>query len=489
MKILLVVNHLRDWPFDLPGIDIITARTYLNDPVYSDTASFKVFNLCNAFDYQSRGYYVSLLAEARSHQPLPDVKAIEDLHSGNLNSLLATSLGDMLASALAPIEASDFSLDIYFGRDAARQFEQLSAQLFNLLRTPLLHIEFACDNGRWQVTDVRKLCLPDIPPQHLPLVMHAAEDCIKGHQHRIREPAAKEPTLAILHDADCAGTPSNPRALQKFRDAAHAVGMRTEMITRADAERLPQFDGLFIRDTTNVNHYTYHMARQAALAGLVVLDDCDSILKCSNKVYLAELMHLKHISTPKTLMVHKDNIDQIIPKLGLPCVLKQPDGAFCLGVEKIKSEAELRRKILPLLEQSELVIAQEFLPTDFDWRVGVLDGRVLFVCKYYMVPGHWQVNQHDGSSRICEGRTEAISIGETPQQVVDIALEAANQIGNGFYGVDLKQVGEQCFIIEVNDNPNVDAGNEDGVLKDALYREVMGVFRKRIDKSKGSISL
>ena len=36
--------------------------------------------------------------------------------------------------------------------------------------------------------------------------------------------------------------------------------------------------------------------------------------------------------------------------------------------------------------------------------------------------------------------------------------------------------------MEVNDNPNLDAHNEDGVLKDALYREVMGVFLRRIQE-------
>jgi len=34
-------------------------------------------------------------------------------------------------------------------------------------------------------------------------------------------------------------------------------GMHAEMITRDEAQRLPEFDALFIRDTTNVNHYTY----------------------------------------------------------------------------------------------------------------------------------------------------------------------------------------------------------------------------------------
>ena len=41
--------------------------------------------------------------------------------------------------------------------------------------------------------------------------------------------------------------------------------------------------------------------------------------------------------------------------------------------------------------------------------------------------------------------------------------------------------------MEVNDNPNIDAGNEDQLLKDALYREVMGVFLRRIrDRKRAS---
>ena len=56
------------------------------------------------------------------------------------------------------------------------------------------------------------------------------------------------------------------------------------------------------------------------------------------------------------------------------------------------------------------------------------------------------------------------------------------EIGDGLYGVDLKQSGDHCYLSEVNDNPNIDADNEDGVMKDALYREIMGYFRRRIDE-------
>jgi glutathione synthase/RimK-type ligase-like ATP-grasp enzyme len=83
-----------------------------------------------------------------------------------------------------------------------------------------------------------------------------------------------------------------------------------------------------------------------------------------------------------------------------------------------------------------------------------------------------------------EGPTVAVAISEAPRAVISLALRAANLIGNGFYGVDVKQLGSRAYIIEVNDNPNVDAGNEDGVLKDALYREIMAVFLQRIEERK-----
>jgi glutathione synthase/RimK-type ligase-like ATP-grasp enzyme len=276
--------------------------------------------------------------------------------------------------------------------------------------------------------------------------------------------------------------------MQKFCEAAELLGMAVAMITPKDARRLTEFDALFIRDTTNVNHYTYRLSRQASAAGMVVIDDAESILRCTNKIYLTELLTRRHIPVPRSLVVHQGNVDQIVSALGLPCILKQPDGAFSLGVVKIESEQELRTKVEELLRESELILAQEYLPTEFDWRIGVLDHRPLFVCKYYMAPGHWQVIKHEQQG-ICEGKTEALSIGEVPDDVVKIAVQAASLIGDGFYGVDLKQVGSQYYVIEINDNPNVDAGNEDGVLGDALYREVMGVFRKRIDALKGNIAL
>jgi glutathione synthase/RimK-type ligase-like ATP-grasp enzyme len=49
----------------------------------------------------------------------------------------------------------------------------------------------------------------------------------------------------------------------------------------------------------------------------------------------------------------------------------------------------------------------------------------------------------------------------------------------------MKQVEDRVYLIEVNCNPNIDAGNEDQVLGEALYREVLGVFARRIAQTRG----
>lgn len=502
MTACFVVQHPRDWPYDTPGATVVAARDYLDDAGAANRSGSvpseqhgpqQVVNLCKSYRYQSRGYYVSLLAEARGHRPLPDVKTIEDLNQSRLLRLLTARLDDTIRQALAPLEGHELELDVCFGVDPCETHALLARQLFECLRLPLLKARFERDCGAddtpgrrgWRLVSVRALGPTDIAQPHRPAMARAAAEWLRGAgavQEYARGDASRRPAIAILHDANSADTPSNPQAMRKFCEAAESVGMHCEILSHRDIERLGEFDALFIRDTTSVNHYTYRFSRRAAAQGLVVIDDPDSILRCTNKVYLHELLTRHAISTPQTLMVHKGNRDRVAPTLGLPCILKQPDSAFSLGVKKVHTEQELEATVAEFLRKSELIVAQEFLPTAFDWRIGVLDGKLLFACKYFMAPGHWQVIKRDRRTRSgrIEGMTVALPIEEVPVHVTDTAVRAAALIGDGLYGVDLKQVDERCYVIEINDNPNVDAGNEDGVLQDALYREVMDVFLRRV---------
>jgi len=386
----------------------------------------------------------------------------------------------LVQKSLAPIKSDTFELSIYFGRNVASRYDALSHQLFSLLQAPLLRAHFERRREQWRLRSVRAIAASDIPAAHHAFVVQAATTYFIGHR-RLKHKRIPRFDLAILHDPANPEPPSNARAMQQFEKAAAEVDMQVEFLTRTDIGRLPEFDALFIRDTTFANHYTYRFSRRATAEGLVVIDDPDSILKCNNKVYLAELLTRHNIPAPRTLMVHRGNVDQIVSSLGLPCVLKQPDSSFSVGVAKVETEQELLAQVDVLLQKSELIVAQEYLPTEFDWRIGILDRRPLFVCKYYMAAGHWQIVKRDqGHKGYEEGPVEAIAVAEAPEEVVNLALKAANLIGDGLYGVDIKQVNGRCYIIEINDNPNVDAGNEDGVLKEALYREIMGSLVRRI---------
>jgi glutathione synthase/RimK-type ligase-like ATP-grasp enzyme len=484
MPILFIVNKPRNWPLHVPGVEVVAARSYLTDPRFSQTRNVKVFNLCRSYRYQSLGYYVSLLASARGHKPLPSIATIQDMKSVSIVRLLSDDLEEVIQQSLKPVLSNSFTLSVYFGRNLAKRYDRLSTQLFKLFQSPLLRAEFAYEVDQWQLVSIRPIPANEIPESHLPFVIEAAARYFENGGPSPPKRWLSRYDLAILHNPEEKDPPSNPKAIQRFVKAAKRLGLNPELIEREDYGRIPEFDALFIRETTNVDHHTFRFSRRAAAEGLVVLDDPDSILKCTNKVYLAELLDRYKVATPKTLIVHRANADTIIEKIGLPCILKQPDSSFSQGVYKIEDEENLRSRLGVLLKDSDLIIAQEFLPTDFDWRVGLIDRQPLYVCKYFMARKHWQIQRTDTVGRTHYGRVETMAVEDAPEAVVKTAVRAANLIGDGFYGVDLKQIGKKVFVIEVNDNPSIEAGYEDRVLKEGLYTEIMSVFLSRIEQRK-----
>ena len=488
MQILIIVNNPSRWPLHIPGVNVVSARDYLTSPTYSALRKAKIFNLCRSYRYQSIGYYVSLLAEARGHRPQPDIATIQDLKMQTLTRLYSEELAALIQRSLAHIRSEEFTLNIYFGHTLAKSYERLSVELYNLFQAPLLEATFEFSAGRWRLSDVSPMPADEIPENHQNFVVEAAVEYFAGKRWARRKRTQPRYDVAILWDPHEPEGPSNERAIRRFMRAFQDVGFRPEIIGKDDYQWLAEFDALFIRQTTNVNHHTYRFARRAEAEGLVVVDDPSSILKCTNKVYLAELLNHHGVRTPKTQILHQGNLRQTFEALGVPLILKQPDSAFSQGVVKAESLEDLQAQASRMLERSDLLIAQEFLPTEFDWRVGVFDGQPLFVCKYFMVKKHWQVVQRHHTGRKDEGKDVAVALEDTPRQVIDTAVRAANLIGNGLYGVDLKQVGRKCYVIEVNDNPNVDAGTEDALLKEDLYRKIVEVFLQRVERQKARSS-
>jgi glutathione synthase/RimK-type ligase-like ATP-grasp enzyme len=479
---IIVVQTPSDWPLDLPRVQVVSARDYLLGPEWSRPTRLRVFNLCRSFRYQRTGYYVSLLAAARGHLCLPSVQAIQDRKSREMIRLVSDELDDVLQRSLAPIQSDAFILSVYFGKNVAERHGRLAGALYRTFELPMLRANFTRRGGQWELVGVTPMSLSDVPDDHREFLLETAAEHFKRSHRTSRPRVVARYDLAMLFDPSDEMGPSDERAIRRFVRAGERTGFEVELVTGEDYGRLAEFDALFLRETTAVNHRTFRFAQRADAEGLVVIDDPASILRCTNKVFLAEALAAQGIPAPTTHVLHRDTIGQQLPTLPLPCVLKQPDSAFSQGVVKAEDRETLEREVERLLDRSSLVIAQEFVPTEFDWRIGVIDRRPLYACRYFMARRHWQIIEHRGDGRTTSGRSEALPIEQVPGPVVEAALRAANAIGDGLYGVDVKSVDGRVYVIEVNDNPSIDAGLEDGVLGDALYDRIMQVFLDRVER-------
>jgi glutathione synthase/RimK-type ligase-like ATP-grasp enzyme len=485
MQTLVVVTQEGDWPLELEGARLITARQYLMEPEFAALRHAKVFNLCRHYRYQAFGYYVSLVAEARGHKPIPTVMTMQDLRSPAVVRMASDELEDVIKRGLAAVEGERFSLDVFFGRTASREHERLASALFRQFTAPFLRARFS-RTEQWELDRVSAIPTSAIADADRALAFDSAQTFF-SRRYRPQPPTrASRFDLAMLYDPEELTRPSDPDAVERFAAAADRIGIEVEVIGRADYGRLLEFDALFIRATTAVNHYTYRFARRAAAEGMVVIDDPTSILRCTNKVFLHELLARRGIPVPATRIVHRDDAAAAAAALGFPCIVKQPDSSSSLGVFKADDAGELQPQLDALFKVSDLLLLQEFIPTEFDWRIGVLDRQPLFAAKYFMAPKHWQVLKHEPETgRVRYGRWQVMALEEVPAEGLELAVRAANLIGDGLYGVDLKQLESGWRVIEVNDNPNVEHGVEDLVLKDGLYDRIMQSFLRRLEAAAG----
>jgi glutathione synthase/RimK-type ligase-like ATP-grasp enzyme len=281
--------------------------------------------------------------------------------------------------------------------------------------------------------------------------------------------------------------PSNPRAQKAFIAAGKELGIEVDPIGKNDYTRLAEYDGLFIRETTAPDNHTYRFAHKAEREGMVVIDDPTSILRCTNKIYLHDLLRSRKIAVPRSEILYREDAKQLkaLPeKMSFPLVLKIPDGSFSRGVVKVEDVPQLERAAAQLFQSTALLIAQEFLYTEFDWRVGVLNREALYACRYYMSRGHWQIYNHAARGAARSGGFETLAVSSAPPEVVKLALRATHPIGDGLYGVDIKQTNDRLVVIEVNDNPSIDAGVEDEQLGLELYRRIMQEFLRRMERKR-----
>lgn len=506
MRVLVVVSDLEDLPADAGPR--VSAEAFLAGQVEAPEPD-TVVNLCRSWRYLSDGYYVSLLAEARGQGVFPSPSTIVGIRNPRLVLRALDEAGvatvepqGALPAAIAPdlagegetvlvrdqsegrpiyrpaTELESAEVVACFGRCANPSFRRLAGAVYRVWPAPLLELSLLRVEGRWRVLHVRPLGLAELDQeQRLELVRQLRERPPRPVAPRKRPRAS----LAVLFDEADPCQPSSPETLERFERIAARQGLHVARIGLHEVGRLGEFDALLVRTLTGPDLPSFGFALQAEALGMPTLDDTASILRCCNKVYLHELLERGGVATPATRVFGRAaSWGELTRELGEPLIVKVPDGSFSSGVFKLKSAEEFEARVGALLERSPLLLAQRFVPTAFDWRVAVLGGELLFACRYYMARGHWQIaSATRGGTRY--GRVEAVPLGSAPPAVLSAARQAAALVGEGFYGVDLKELEPgEVVVMEVNDNPNLDLGYEDAAEGDRVYEALAQHFLTRI---------
>jgi len=226
---------------------------------------------------------------------------------------------------------------------------------------------------------------------------------------------------------------------------------------------------------------TYVAARMAYFHGIPVIDDPESIQICSDKINMYSHLIKKKVSLPKTVFLSKNNltverVTRLFDELGTPIILKEPSTSFSLRVEKVTNIAEFFQVARRFIRLSDWIVAQQYIESRYDWRVGVLDGKLLYVCKYTIPSVTFKI-QASVNGHIVYCGVESVPPDVVPPPVIRLGIEAANAVGRGLYGVDIKNTNGYAYVIEVNDNPSIESGEDD--CYPLVFEQIIGHLLSR----------
>jgi glutathione synthase/RimK-type ligase-like ATP-grasp enzyme len=271
--------------------------------------------------------------------------------------------------------------------------------------------------------------------------------------------------LGIFVDRKTLSNAEQLTSLIRCRDVAEGMGHHVDFIFPVDINKIPHMDALFIRARTDPMNVTYVAARIAEFHGMPVIDDPRSIQICSDKVNMYSHLIKNNISLPKTIFLSKNNltverVTQMFDELGSPLILKEPSTSFSLRVEKVNDIAAFFKVARRFIKLSDWIVVQQYIQSRYDWRVGVLNGKLLYACKYTIPSDTFKIQASVNGHLVYCG-VESVQPEQVPPHVIRLGIEAANAIGRGLYGVDIKNANCDAYVIEVNDNPSIESGEDD----------------------------
>ena len=149
-------------------------------------------------------------------------------------------------------------------------------------------------------------------------------------------------------------------------------------------------------------------------------------------------------------------------------VLKFPS-SFSRGVKKGDNPAEERKIADEWFEDTDLLLAQNFIPTGFDWRVGVLAAsRFCLSVHDGARPLADRQAPPDGGKPMEGGPQHWRSARRRPAWLIASGSAPRSSSAKASMASTSRRRPVGFFVVEVNDNPNIEHGVEDQAEKDQV---------------------
>ncbi len=264
-------------------------------------------------------------------------------------------------------------------------------------------------------------------------------------------------------------------ALTNYRLAAFELGHDLDFLFKNELKYIKNYDGIFIRALTDPLNTSYVVARTAEMLGIRVLDHSDAILICCDKVNMYQRLSGRGVPIPETRSLEEKDLSamtaaRLFEELGAPLVLKAPNSSFSAYVDKVASPDAFVKVGRRFLRRADRLVVQQYMPSEFDWRVITLAGRALAVLRYEFAPLQWRLMDRTEGGEWA--KVIGVPVADAPTKLLSVATSAADAIGASLYGIDIKEIDGEYYVIEVNDNPTIAAGEEDQANPE-IYSEVI----------------
>src|SRR5699024_658087 len=115
----------------------------------------------------------------------------------------------------------------------------------------------------WRIATLKLLPLNALKEEQIGAFFVALEEHLSRPWRKPRNRNRYRYDLAVLYNPQEQLPPSDPQALNKLVRMGKHYGVNVELVQRQDYGRLAEYDALFIRETTQINHHTYRFAKKA----------------------------------------------------------------------------------------------------------------------------------------------------------------------------------------------------------------------------------